>query len=223
MIPLLAPLVTLLQPLIQPIIAALPKIGAAVAKFVAKIPQPIIDKVISVSIDIICDLAKRLLGCSDTPAELGDKALKAEKKPEDFEKTSDYIKYLENEIKIDRVEFQKLTPEERSTRELTGTEIYRQGISEKVGFDMTDEFLVLCGKAGLDAKTVYMLIDELQGNRSITLGDVCSYFAGTCQPDKIKETGNLCKRAFIKSLDNPTTEEVNKKILTLMEEAGKVY
>ena len=125
MIPFLAPLLPFLQTLIQPVIAALPKIGAAIANFVAKIPPPVLEKIISTTIDIVGDLAKRLLGCSDSPAELGDKALNAEKKPEDFETTSDYIKYLEKDIKLDREAFQNLTPEEKRTRELTGTEIYR--------------------------------------------------------------------------------------------------
>ena len=223
MIPFLAPLLPFLQTLIQPVIAALPKIGAAIANFIAKIPPPVLEKVIAATIDIVGDLAKRLLGCSDSPAELGDKALNAEKKPEDFETTSDYIKYLENDIKLDREAFHNLTPEEKRTRELAGTEIYRQGISEKLSFNVSDDFLIFCGKVGLDAKTVYLFLDSVQQNGSITQNDICAYFEGKCQPEKAKEIGNFCRGIFLKTLDNPTLDTVNQKMISLMEEAGKVY
>lgn len=212
---------TILMPLIEAVKAALPKIGAAIAKFVAKIPPPIMERVITVTIEVIADLAKRFLGCSDSPAELGEKAMNAEKKPEDFDSINSYIKYLEKEQKIaDPEAFKNLTPEEKRERELAGTEIYRQGISEKIGFDVSDDFLIFCGKVGLDAKTVYLILDAIQKNKVITLRDFCDFFAGSIQPEKAKPTSDFCKTVF--STGTSSGPEVNEKILSMMEEARKV-
>lgn len=222
MLPFLGPVISVLGPVIDAVVAALPKIGAAIVNLINKIPPPLLEKILFATIDIMGDLAKKFLGATDSPEQLGEKAFKAEKKPEDFDSINEYIKYLENEIKLDPVGTGNLTPEEKKARELAGTEIYRQGISEIVGFNVSDEFLILCGKTGLDAKTVYLVLDAVQKNQVVTLDDFCRYFAGTIQPERVKQTGSLCRSVFSAASGNQISDsDLNAKILSVMEDARK--
>ena len=221
MLPFLGPIMSALGAAVNAVIAVLPKIGAAIASFIDKIPPPIIEKILSSTIDIVSDLSKKFLLGSDSPEQLGEKAFKAEKKPEDFESIGQYIQYLENEIKIDPRDSANLTLDEKKARELAGTEIYRQGINEKLGVNVSDDFLILCSKVGLDAKTVYLVLSAVQENQIVTLDDFCKYFSGTIQPEKVKETGAFCRSVFSTSFDNDTSN-INAKILSMMEEARKV-
>jgi hypothetical protein len=223
MLPFLGPVIAALGTAFNAVVAALPKIGAAIVSFIDKIPPQIREQILSVAIDVVADLSKRFLDVSDSPEKLGEKALNADKKPEDFDSITSYIKYLEKEIQIDPNVFINLTPEEKKARELAGTEIYRQGISEKLGFNMSDDFLILCGKAGLDAKTVYVILNALQENQSVTLDDFCKYFSGTIQPEKAKEIGAFCRSVFASVFNDLTSDsDINKKILSIMEDVRKV-
>lgn len=76
----------------------------------------------------------------DEPDELAMKAEKADKKPEDFDSTEEYIKYLQDEVQLTDEEKEKLKnmdDEKRAAYRATGTYLYTKGINEKLGFDQT--------------------------------------------------------------------------------------
>ena len=49
-----------------------------------------------------------IIAPNEDAEELGDKVMRADKKPEDFDSTNEYIEYLRNEIKSSREEIEDL-------------------------------------------------------------------------------------------------------------------
>ena len=122
-------------------------LGGAVQKLVGVLgvvfpPLKIIETIILVAI-LVSKIAEAL-GLKekekDEPDELAMKAEKADKKPEDFDSTEAYIKYLQEEVQLTDEEKEKLKnmdEEKRAAYRATGTYLYTKEINEKLGFDKT--------------------------------------------------------------------------------------
>ena len=86
--------------------------------------------------------------------EIGDKAMKAEKKPEDFDSINSYIDYLRNEIHSSKEELEKLSPEERLARVSIGAALTSKAIEEKKSLEIPVEFWKEAVNLGLSAKEI---------------------------------------------------------------------
>lgn len=73
-----------------------------------------------------------VMGCLD---------IYSSKKPDDFKSTEAYIKHLNEEMKADRNNLDKLTPEEREKYRKIGAEIEIQAIREKYNVELSEDFL----------------------------------------------------------------------------------
>jgi hypothetical protein len=78
--------------------------------------------------------------------ELGDKAINADKKLEDFDTTEEYIGYLRIEVEIVMEKFDKLSDEEKLARSAIGASIVLKGVEEKKGFEISTDTLVTLAK-----------------------------------------------------------------------------
>lgn len=93
-------------------------------------------------IQIVGDVAKTLhVGGEDSPEELGMKTEIAEKKPDDFETTEEYLKYLNEEVNLDPREVKNLTPEDRAKYGLVGASLDIKALQEKYHIELSPEFL----------------------------------------------------------------------------------
>ena len=113
----------------------------------------------------------------DEPDELAMKAEKAEKKPENFDTTEQYINYLHKEIKLDveqQEKLKKMSPEERAAYQLSGSYLYLKASAEKLGLDNTTlknsedikgfdpQFILDANKLGLSGKEIVSYIKNMQ-------------------------------------------------------------
>ncbi len=77
-------------------------------------------KILKLIVKVVENVAKALgiIKPEDDSEDLGDRAMRADKKIEDFDSTRDYIEYLRNEIKAkSKDEIERLSPEERLAEE----------------------------------------------------------------------------------------------------------
>jgi acyl carrier protein len=99
----------------------------------------------------------------DNIEDLGDRAIRADKKIEDFESTRDYINYLKQEIRAKKVdELEKLSPEERLARKTLGASILSQAIEEEFNTSIPVEFWDKATKAGLGAKEIHEILQKFK-------------------------------------------------------------
>lgn len=93
-------------------------------------------------IQIVAEVAKMLnVGGEDSPEELGMKAEIADKKPDDFDSTEEYIKYLNEEVELEKDAVDKLTMEEKAKYGLIGSSLDIMAIKEKYNIELSPDFL----------------------------------------------------------------------------------
>ncbi len=156
---------------------ALSRAATAISGFVDKIGP--IGHVLFPELDLIelvCDVVGAVVSAiaealgikepeQDDPEELGMKAKLAEKKPEDFDSTEEYIKYLHNEVKLDEEKKLALSPEEKAAYSAIGTSLYLDASAEKLGIEkgtITPDFLLDCAKVKMDSEQIIATIKSLK-------------------------------------------------------------
>lgn len=213
------------------------KVGPFVSKFaevfmsvIAKIPKIDLETVKSV-IDVACNIIHSVcvflgINSEENPAVLGAKAEQAERTLSDFDNdTEAYIKYLKDEIELDKEKFEKMSTEEKMGCKSIGLALETKAVEEKIGgIKMSPEYVATLAKIQMGSELLISakdLIDLITGlkNAGITnMNDVTDYLKGKGESDRIK-TGIALKEAVSK-LDNVRNSE---KYVEEMKQAVRQY
>ena len=129
---------------------------------------------------IVCAIAESvgLKDKNETPEELGMKAQKAEKKPEDFDSTQKYIEYLRNEVELDKKQIEKLSQEEKAGYAAVGTSLYIKGIEEQYGIKAPGEFWRTAADLELGSEDVKKYMETFKEHGIKDMADMNDYLKG---------------------------------------------
>ena len=111
----------------------------------------------------------------EQPEDLGMKAEQADKKPEDFDSIEEYIKYLREEVEIDKEKMEKLSQEERAKYAAVGSAILVQGIEEKYKMQLPAEFWCTVYDRKMDEEQIKCLIDTFKEKGVTDMKDLDDY------------------------------------------------
>lgn len=111
----------------------------------------------------------------EQPEEIGMKAEQADKKPEDFDSIEEYIKYLREEIEIDKEKMEKLSEEEKAAYATVGSAILVQGIEEKYKMQLPAEFWCTVVDKKMSNEQVQGLIETFKENGLKDMKDFSDY------------------------------------------------
>ena len=111
----------------------------------------------------------------EQPEDLGMKAEQADKKPEDFDSIEEYIKYLREEVEIDKEKMEKLSQEERAKYAAVGSAILVQGIEEKYKMHLPAEFWCTVVDRKMDEEQIKCLIDTFKEKGVTDMKDLDDY------------------------------------------------
>lgn len=130
---------------------------------------------------------------NEGPEELGMKAERSDKKPEEFDSTEDYIKYLRDQVEVQRGQFKNLKEEERIVYEVIGTGLYVKGIEEKYGISATGEFWKVVADLHLKGDDVRRFIETFKKNDISNMSDMSDYIKGKSaasgtEPNRISDS-----------------------------------
>lgn len=123
-------------------------------------------------IDAVCsvvDIIARLLGVKkeeESTEELGERALQADKKPEDFDSVEEYIEYLRNEVEIDKEKLENMNETDKAVRKSVGASILAKGISEKKEINVGIDFFIEAARQKMTVKEVELYIDTFKENNA---------------------------------------------------------
>jgi hypothetical protein len=107
--------------------------------------------------------------------DIGDRAMRSDKKPEDFDSTNDYIEYLRENIRAASKEELEARPlEERLARRSVGNALLSKAIGEKKSFEIPVEFWKETVSLGLDAKEIDTFLTKFQ-NAGIAPSEFLKY------------------------------------------------
>lgn len=187
-------------------------IGTAVSGFaksafgiIAKLPIPGLEliNVISIAAKIIHAVVEFLgIKAEEDPEVLGAKAEQSEKSLEDFDNDVEaYIKYLKEEVELDKERFEKMTPEERMGCKAIGMALETKAVEEKIGgIEISPECLATLTKiqsAGIniDAKELVGIVQALKEQGITNMNDVVEFLDGKGSSDRLK-TGEAMTTAL---------------------------
>jgi hypothetical protein len=201
-------------------------VGTAITAFaktlVTGISGSIIGGLFNIIGSIINPIAKGLgIGGQEQPEELGAKARDAEMKPADFQSTQDYIRYLQDEVALDRSRLESMSPEESLACKAVGIGILSQGISEKKGIEIPPEFWIESGRQKLESKQAEAFIDQFKLERQ-DLGDFGPYLKGELRSGEALSLAPTIERALQQQNPGMSQDDIASRIATMKETARKV-
>ena len=199
------------------IAGAIGSIGAAITGAATTIANALktvltmetIEKIINV-IDAIARVISILLPQEDID-EIGDKAMQAEKKPEDFDSIEDYMNYLRNDVEFDKEKFDKLSDEEKLARKCVGTAIVLSGINEKLGTDFKPENIADFGNINLNDlnKSEFKELIEVSGEN---LDKVIDMYSDNLTFSEEKDIIDTLKEGFKELYPELSDKEIEAKL-----------
>lgn len=187
-------------------------IGTVVSNFakstlsiMTKLPIPGLGIVnaISTAASIIHGVVKILgIKTEEDPEILGAKAEQSEKSLDDFDNdVESYIKYLKEEVQLDKERFEELTPEEKLGCKAIGMALETKVVEEKIGsVEISPECLgtlVKIHSAGIDidSNELVNIIKILKDQGITKMSDVVDALEGKGNSDRIK-TNEALKTAL---------------------------
>ena len=166
--------------------------------------------------DIMGDVLKVLDIASDTSAIIGFKVQQSEKNMDEFDSVEAYIKYLNDEIKLDREKFDNLTEEEKVSYTVVGLAVETGVISEKLGIKIpveAVEMLTKLGNISVEASKLVNFISKLKEEGIDDFKEVYECIKGEGNSDRVK-TGE----ALVSVLNELEEGEGNKVLNEIIDE-----
>ena len=204
-------------------------IGTAISGFamsafsvIAKLTIPGLDviNIISIAAKIIHAVVDFLgIKSEEDPEILGAKAEQSDKSLEDFDNDVEaYIKYLKEEVELDKEKLDKLTPEEKMGCKAIGMALETKAVEEKIGgIEISPECIATLTKiqsAGIniDSKELVGIVQALKESGVTNLNDVVELLDGKGSSDRIKPGDALA---------NALGEGATNKIIDLQDAVRK--
>lgn len=144
-------------------------------------------------IQIVGQVTKILqVGGKDSPEEIGMKTEIADKKPDDFESTEQYLKYLNEEVNLEPGAVDKLSPEERAKYGLIGTALDIKAIQEKYHIELSPDFLRDVTLLKMSGEEVGAYVKDFAEKGITKMQDMTDYLRGnTIDTDKGKISSSV--------------------------------
>lgn len=178
------------------------KTMSKVLEVVPEVMRPSLTRVFEVVSNVIHAIAD-LLGIKgeEDPTVTGMKAEQADKKPEDFDSTQDYIEYLKNDIELDKEKFAKMSEDEKLGYRAIGLSLETKAVEEKMGVEVGQDMLdvltkiKLSDKVDISAADLLHIMQTLKKNNITNMDAFAEYLTGKGTSDRV-ETGIALKEAI---------------------------
>lgn len=170
-------------------------------------------------IQTVGQVAKMLaVGGKDSPEELGMKTEIADLKPDDFETTEAYIKYLNKEVSLEPDAVDKLAPEDRAKYGLIGASLDIKAIQEKYHIELSPDFLRDVTVMKMSSEEVGTYVKDFAEKGITKMQDMTDYLRGN-PIDSEKSTISSSMLDTMKSLYPELSDDKLESKLSEMEDA----
>jgi hypothetical protein len=172
---------------------------------------------LKVAVDVLEYTAKRLGIIQDdfNVEDIGDRAMRCDKKAENFDTYKDYIDYLyENVEPTPQEELEKLSPHERLARRAIGSAILSKRLEEELKLEIPMEFWKLAVKAGLSVKEIDAILTRFK-SEGISPKDFAKYLKQELDMDKEEKVDSFLMKTFKELEPNTDEKDIEEKIISL--------
>lgn len=147
--------------------------------------------------------------------ELGDKALRAEKKPENFNSTNEYIEYLRKEIRaVSKKELEELPAEERLARKAVGSALLSKAIGEKKSLEIPVEFWKETVNLGLNAKEIDTFLTKFK-NAGIDPSEFLKYLKRELDAKEESKVDSTLVQAYKELEPEADIKDIEEKVVRM--------
>ncbi len=185
---------------------------ASMAASALKIAAPFIDSIVKAIESVGVMLG--ILTPEDNSEELGAKAMMAEKKPEDFDSTAEYIEYLRNDVKLDKEKLKNADESTKLASKYVGISLTSKAIEEKLDANIPMEFWKEVAIQNLKAKEITSTIESYKRN-NLDTAEYGTYLNGDMKIADKKEHSNAISEAYRELEPSLTSEQIDEKISEL--------
>ena len=150
---------------------------------------------------------------ADSADVLGMKASKAEKTVSEFDSVKAYIKYLHEEIVLDKSDLDKLSLEEKAAYQAAGVAIEAGALGEAVNTVISVDFTLLLAKIkdiaeiAVSASEIVSMIAALKDKGISRMDDVCDYVQAKGDSERIK-TGEAFREVLKEQMGDSGNEVI---------------
>lgn len=145
-------------------------------------------------IQCVAEVAK-ILGVDtgeDSPEELGMKTEIAEKKPEDFDRIQEYIKYLNNDVELEEGATENLTDVEKAKYGAMGAALNIRALEEKYDINLSPDFLRDITIMKLSSQEVASFIEDFKDKGIDKMQEMTDYLRDkSTEMDKSVISGSM--------------------------------
>lgn len=144
-------------------------------------------------IQIVGEVAKMLnIGGKDSPEELGMKSEIADRKPDDFENTEAYLKYLNDEVELEPGAVENLSPQDRAKYGLIGSALDIKAVQEKYHIELSPDFLRDVTILKMSGEEVGTYVKDFKEKGITKMQDMTDYMRGEAiDTDKSKVSSSI--------------------------------
>jgi len=145
--------------------------------------------------------------------ELGAKAIQSEKQPEDFNKISEYIEHLKNNVELDIDKFNNARTEDKLIRKAIGATIIAKGIEAKKDVLIPMEFWKEVTKQEMNGTEIDKVIDIFKSNNMEN--KFSEYMNGKLEYKDEVKVGKMIIQMYRELEPNMTIEQIEDKIMRM--------
>jgi len=176
-------------------------------------------KVVTEVLEVIAK-SMGILSPIETIEELGDRALSADKKIEDFDTTKEYIEYLRGEIRAKSIdELRSLPAEERLARRVVGNSIVSKAIEEEYSLDIPVEFWDRVTEARLGGQEINEILKRFKSN-DIEPKDFVEYLKRELSREEEDRVDSFLVDTYRELEPESDPKHIEEKILSMQRAKG---
>ena len=195
-------------------------IVAAATALVAKLPEVLVTaKMVVDTIASVVSTVAEFLGIApkgENPEELGAKAMQeGTRKQLEGESSQEYLDYLRRDVTLDEAKFKAMSTEEKIACSSLGTAMVSKSIEEKVGIDLSPDFLLTIPKAKLSASQVAKLINAFASNGFSSMDDFTGYIKNDLSEDRVPKIGNIVRNSLKELNPSLSDAEIQHEIIDM--------
>jgi len=155
----------------------------------------VIDTVVNVVKSV--GVALGIIKPEDNIEELGARACESDLKPENFDSVTEYIEHLKNDIELDKEKFESRSKDVRLAHKGIGLAIMKDGIKEKSGIEITDDFLLHVGKNNISGSETLGIINSFKLNGETSTEKFDTYMKNTMTLEEKIKIGGIIVDGFV--------------------------
>ena len=179
-------------------------------------------QIVAHAVKVIGEIFKEVFQKEVDMEEIGAKIRQDGTRPQmEGETAEEYLNYLTNDVELDKEKHEKTSIEDKLVNMATGLSLVSDSLNEKLGVNITGEFLMTIGKLKLEHDFVDHLIKNFALQDLKNTDRFVSYLKNDLVDTEKTQMANIVKTTLLDVDSNLSEREIQNKIYDMKYEFNK--